>query len=174
MRVDLFGLTMETPGTTFYLWSPWRCSALEHKLFESLRTIPNASLEAAADEIRIHITDANGWFTIVLSRPQDRPANATAANGVTWRDWGPQSNVGMMIRYMAVGPEWTFAKAPTELNLGRGSDWASTQFNENLIGKNNRTGWMGEYLPVVGYMTPTAFQALGNGWINPQTVPVWK
>ncbi|MBA4191728.1 MAG: hypothetical protein C0467_27425 [Planctomycetaceae bacterium] len=70
MRVDLFGLTMDTPGTTFYLWSPWRCSALEHKLFESLRTIPNASLEAAADEVRIHITDAKGWKAAVqnLSR----------------------------------------------------------------------------------------------------------
>ena len=70
MRVDLFGLTMDTPGTTFYLWSPWRCSALEHKLFESLRAIPNASLEAAADEVRIHITDAKGWKAAVqnLSR----------------------------------------------------------------------------------------------------------
>ncbi|MCE9562968.1 MAG: hypothetical protein K8U57_13070 [Planctomycetes bacterium] len=70
MRVDLFGLSMDTPGTTFYLWSPWRCSALEHKLFESLRAIPNASLEAAADEIRIHITDAKGWKAAIqnLSR----------------------------------------------------------------------------------------------------------
>jgi hypothetical protein len=36
MRVDLFGLTMDAPGVTFYLWSPWRCSALEHKLFYAL------------------------------------------------------------------------------------------------------------------------------------------
>ena len=24
MKVDLFGLTMEAPAVTFYLWSPWR------------------------------------------------------------------------------------------------------------------------------------------------------
>jgi hypothetical protein len=61
MRVDLFGLAMETPGVTFYLWSPWRCSALEHKLFDSLKSVPNAALEAEADELRIHITEQKSW-----------------------------------------------------------------------------------------------------------------
>jgi hypothetical protein len=61
MRVDLFGLTMEAPGVTFYLWSPWRCSALEHKLFESLRNVPNVTLEEAADELRIHVTEPKSW-----------------------------------------------------------------------------------------------------------------
>src|SRR5436190_1080146 len=37
MRVDFYGLTFETPCVTFYLWSPWRSSALEHKLFEAVR-----------------------------------------------------------------------------------------------------------------------------------------
>lgn len=119
------------------------------------------------------ITDANGWFTIVLSRPQDRPSNATAANGVTWKDWGPNSNTVMfMMRYLAVGPEWTFAKAPTEVNLGRGSDWASPLYDENLIGKNNRTGWMGEFLPVISNLDKPSFEALGNGRIDPRSVPV--
>ncbi len=70
MRVDLFGLMMDAPGITFYLWSPWRCSALEHKLFESLRSIPNATLEAAGDELRIHVTEPKGWKAAVqnLSR----------------------------------------------------------------------------------------------------------
>ena len=63
MRVELFGLAMETPSVTFYLWSPWRCTALEHKLFEALTAVPNASVEAAAavDELRLHVTDAKGW-----------------------------------------------------------------------------------------------------------------
>jgi hypothetical protein len=70
MKVDLFGLAMETPRVTFYLWSPWRCSALEHKLFESLRGIPNVALEAAADELRLNITEPKGWKTAIqnLSR----------------------------------------------------------------------------------------------------------
>jgi hypothetical protein len=61
MRVDLFGLTMDAPGVTFYLWSPWRCSALEHKLFDSLKAVPNATAEAVGDELRVHVTEQKGW-----------------------------------------------------------------------------------------------------------------
>src|SRR5215210_121013 len=61
MRVDLFGLTMDAPGVTFYLWSPWRCAALEHKLFDAIKGVPNASIEEAADEVRVHVTDPKGW-----------------------------------------------------------------------------------------------------------------
>ena len=70
MKVDLFGLTMDAPGVTFYLWSPWRCSALEHKLFESLRQIPGAEAEAEADEVRLHVTEQKAWKAAVqnLSR----------------------------------------------------------------------------------------------------------
>jgi hypothetical protein len=70
MKVDLFGLAMETPGVTFYLWSPWRCSALEHKLFDSLRALPGAELEAAADELRLQVTEPKAWKAAVqnLSR----------------------------------------------------------------------------------------------------------
>jgi hypothetical protein len=32
-------------------------------------------------------------YIIVMSRPEDRPANATAANGVTWVEWGPSAMV---------------------------------------------------------------------------------
>ena len=70
MRVELFGLTMEGPGVTFYLWSPWRCAAIEHKLFEALKSVPNATVEAAADELRLHISETKSWRAAVqnLSR----------------------------------------------------------------------------------------------------------
>lgn len=70
MRVDLFGLVMEAPGVTFYLWSPWRCSAIEHKLFDALKAVPNAALESHPDELRLLVTDAKGWRAAVqnLSR----------------------------------------------------------------------------------------------------------
>ncbi len=61
MRVDLFGLVMEAPSVTFYLWSPWRCSAIEHKLFDALKTVANVSIEAAPDEVRMHITENKSW-----------------------------------------------------------------------------------------------------------------
>ena len=70
MRVDLFGLTMDAPGVTFYLWSPWRCSALEHKMFDALKALPNVTLETAPDEVRLHITEHKAWRVAVqnLSR----------------------------------------------------------------------------------------------------------
>ena len=70
MRVDLFGLTMDAPGVTFYLWSPWRCSALEHKMFDALKALPNVTLETAPDEVRLHIAEHKAWRVAVqhLSR----------------------------------------------------------------------------------------------------------
>ena len=70
MRVDLFGLTMDAPSVTFYLWSPWRCSALEHKMFDALKALPNVTLETAPDEVRLHITEHKAWRVAVqnLSR----------------------------------------------------------------------------------------------------------
>lgn len=67
MRVELYGLAMEAPGVTFYLWSPWRCSALEHKLFDSVRGVPHATLEQTPDENRIQVADAKGWKAAVQS-----------------------------------------------------------------------------------------------------------
>lgn len=67
MKVELFGLTIEAPGVTFYLWSPWRCSAVEHRLFEVVKNLPGAELEQAPDEIQIHITDVKAWRQALLN-----------------------------------------------------------------------------------------------------------
>ncbi|HVK13867.1 MAG TPA: hypothetical protein VM597_34310 [Gemmataceae bacterium] len=58
MRIDLYGMTFDGPGVTYYLWSPWRCSALEHRLFDVVKSLPNAELEQLPDELRVHLTDA--------------------------------------------------------------------------------------------------------------------
>ena len=57
MRVELFGLAFETPRVTFFLWSPWRATALEHRLFEAVRSLPRVHLEEAPEELRLHIDD---------------------------------------------------------------------------------------------------------------------
>ena len=91
MRVDLFGLSMETPSVTFYLWSPWRCSAIEHKLFEAIRGIPNASFEAAPDELRLHLADTKAWKAAVqnasrvLKGWQEEAADAGKDERRSWR-----------------------------------------------------------------------------------------
>ncbi len=57
MQVDIHGLTFETPATSFHLWSPWRCSYLEHRLFESVRAIPNTQFDHPPDEFRLLVHD---------------------------------------------------------------------------------------------------------------------
>jgi hypothetical protein len=61
MRVDFYGLVFETPRVTCYLWSPWRSSALEHRLHDVIRQLPGMSLEKDYDEMRAHFTDAKAW-----------------------------------------------------------------------------------------------------------------
>ena len=89
MRVELFGLTMDTPGVTVYLWSPWRCSAIEHRLFDAIKGIPGASLEPAADELRIHLTDAKAWKLAVqhVSRILKGWQEEAADSGTDRRSW---------------------------------------------------------------------------------------
>ena len=58
MRIELYGMTFDGPGVTYYLWSPWRCSALEHRLFEAIKALAGVELEQAPDELRLHVTDA--------------------------------------------------------------------------------------------------------------------
>jgi hypothetical protein len=61
MLVDLFGLRMEGDGVTFHLWSPWRCAALEHRLFDAVKGVAGADPENVPDELRVHLTEAKGW-----------------------------------------------------------------------------------------------------------------
>jgi hypothetical protein len=61
MRIDFFGVAFETPRVTFYLWSPWRASALEHRLFEVVRALPRTEFEEAPDELRVHMPDPKTW-----------------------------------------------------------------------------------------------------------------
>jgi len=79
-------------------------------------------------------------YAIVYSRPADRPSNATRADGVTWANWGPQGTVSFTIRWMDIGPEWTFCRAPSQFHLGWRADKAATVFDPSLTDRNsNRT-----------------------------------
>src|SRR5437870_1574389 len=67
MRVDFYGLVLETPRVTCYLWSPWRASALEHRMFEVVRQLPGLAGEEDNDELGIHVADAKTWRTALLA-----------------------------------------------------------------------------------------------------------
>ena len=91
MRVELFGLAMETPCVTFYLWSPWRCSFLEHKLFEALKAVPGATLEPGPDELKLNIVDAKAWkvsvqhISRVMKGWQEEASDAGREERRAWR-----------------------------------------------------------------------------------------
>lgn len=67
MRVDLFGLAFETPSVVVHLWSPWRCSALEHRLFDAVKSISGTTLETMPDELRLHLTSPSTWKQAILN-----------------------------------------------------------------------------------------------------------
>jgi hypothetical protein len=67
MRLDFYGLAFETPRATIHLWSPWRATALEHRLFEAIRKLPRVEVEERADEWIIEITDPKTWRAAVLA-----------------------------------------------------------------------------------------------------------
>jgi hypothetical protein len=98
--------------------------------------------------------DRDGDYTIVVSRPEDRPKNATLENGVGWVEWSPRgegidspsnrADFGMlMLRMMANNPDW--AERP-----------------DNVTKPGMEESVMGSYYPRGAYMTKEAFEAIGQ------------
>ena len=58
MRVDIYGLMFEAHGVTCHLWSPWRCTQLEHRLFDAVKGLAEVEHESIPDELQLHIGDA--------------------------------------------------------------------------------------------------------------------
>jgi hypothetical protein len=67
MRIDLYGLTFETPRVTCYLWTPWRAAALEHRLFEAVAAVAGGRPEQGPDGLSVEITDPKTWRAAVQS-----------------------------------------------------------------------------------------------------------
>ena len=81
---------------------------------------------------------------VVVSRPADRPQNATPACGVTWLNWGPLSLSLLIYRHML--PEPGFAHAIQAIPGPPGE-------HEEAV--------MGDYFPYGQHLSRTAFEALG-------------
>ena len=62
--------------------------------------------------------DKDGFYTIVVSLPEDRPKNATRENGIAWINWGPGEGLddprdrkdwGMLLmRFMVPHKDWPY------------------------------------------------------------------
>jgi hypothetical protein len=147
----------------------WSICGYDLNMFAKL---PGATIHCRMDdEIRL---DGDRRYVIVYSRPQDRPRNADASAGVTWVNWGPTSELGLMMRWKTIRPEWSFARSPDEINLPwRRAAFSAPGYDPGLLNVNDWSGFMGEYLPRVHYMTKAEFEALGA---RPRAtrIPLWR
>ncbi|WP_369246935.1 hypothetical protein [Streptomyces sp. R41] len=102
--------------------------------------LPYPSSSCAAD---YQTALKDGQYTYVVSTPQDRPANATASNKVTWIAWGPTDVDGLLL-FRNMLPAGDFHNAVQ--NVQKGQDPATA---------------MGPYYPTITYCTTAAFEKDG-------------
>jgi hypothetical protein len=97
--------------------------------------------------------DEDGCYTTVVCSPEDRPANATEENGISWLDWGPGEGLEddprnrtdfalMLMRFMACAEDWEHSPVR-----------ATTPGTEAEV--------MGPYFPRGYYTTREEFEANG-------------
>jgi len=89
------------------------------------------------------VVDENGYFTIVISDPQDQPVNAIEDNGINWMGWGPYIDVAVVYRHML--PSSFFNESVHDVERG--------QRIEDV---------MGEYAPQTAYCTTDIVEAAGD------------
>ena len=105
------------------------------------------------------VVNAQGYYLYAISMPQDKPANATAANGVTWLPWAtPRQSIGGVppntayLRTMLPAPGFDQAvqavptPSPDESAQQAAADAATA---------------MGEYYPVGAVCTVRQFEIRG-------------
>jgi hypothetical protein len=90
--------------------------------------------------------DAKGRGVILVSKPEDRPSNATTACGVSWMDWGSADNALLLYRNMLPLPEAQFPYAVQYVPSPPGQYEAQT---------------MGPYFPYGTHMARADFEKLG-------------
>ncbi len=135
------GLAVMPKAQTQY-WSLVSCEAA-----------PSGQIVDALTDMQVPL-DEDRNYTIVYSRKEDRPANATRENGVAWIEWSPRgegvdgpknrTDFGMlMLRFIANDPDW--AQSPAHV---------TRPGTEETV--------MGAYYPRGEYTTQAAFEATGR------------
>jgi hypothetical protein len=93
-------------------------------------------------------TDADGFYTVVVSLPEDRPANATAQCGVAWLDWGK-------------GDWLARPDLATLIMRNQLSDPSFVEGIDKVLTPETEPQVMGDYYPTSRYLTPAQFEARG-------------
>jgi hypothetical protein len=118
----------------------------------SCEAAPSGQIVDGLTDMQIPL-DKDGNYTIVYSRKEDRPANATPENGVAWIEWSPRgegidgpknrADFGMlMLRIMATNPSWK-------------------ERPDNVTRPGMEEAVMGPYYPRGEYTTKAEFEASG-------------
>jgi hypothetical protein len=134
------GLEVMPESQTQY-WSLVSCEAM-----------PSGQIVDGLTDMQVPL-DKDRNYTIVYSRKEDRPANATPENGVAWIEWSPRGegidgpknrpDFGMlMLRIMATSPSWK-------------------ERPDNVTKPGMEEAVMGPYYPRGYYTTKAEFEASG-------------
>jgi hypothetical protein len=119
----------------------------------SCEAAPSGQIVDGLTDMQIPL-DKDGYYTIVYSRKEDRPKNATDENGVAWIEWSPRgegidgpknrTDFGMlMLRFMANNPDWP-------------------ERPDNVTKPGDEEAVMGPYYPRGEYITKEAFEQKGT------------
>ncbi|MEC9362898.1 MAG: hypothetical protein VYC42_06710 [Pseudomonadota bacterium] len=95
--------------------------------------------------------DAQRYYTIVASSPEDRPANARPECGYGWLEWSP------------AGDGLNHSEDGLLLLRNMLPDAGFTQAVQNVERPGEEPAVMGEYLPAVEYVDKAVFEARGCG-----------
>jgi len=97
--------TKTMPGGEVQYWS-----------IATVASFTNGSLWDGVFDMQVPV-DKHGYYTIVVSLPEDRPKNATEKNGVAWINWGPGEGINdprnrkdwgaLLMRLMVPNKNWT-------------------------------------------------------------------
>ena len=118
--------------------------------------------------------NAQGMYTLVYSRPNERPANWNAP-ATNWQNWGPAGFGGWTIRWLTVGPDWrdaTIVPDASHIPYDQAS-WLSDGWNPSLVSRNNRSGILGVHQPLVHYLKKETFERIGSTLAD-RTAPYWE
>ena len=118
----------------------------------SCESVPSGQVVDGLTDFQIPL-DEDRNYTIVVSRPEDRPTNATPENGIAWIKWSPRGegindrrnrdDFGMLIlRIMGNSPSWK-------------------ERPDNIEEPGTEETIMGAYLPKGYYTTKVEFEAKG-------------
>ena len=119
-----------TPGKQIRSWT-----INTYNMFAGVSRAAKIDYEIALDD--------DGYYTIVVSRKQDLPKNATPENGVTWIDWGPYLDGWLCFRFL----------------MGRDR---LLQLVKKAIDTGETAPEIAEYVPQVGHCSIDEFEQ--HGW----------